>query len=113
MFRHKFTFDIIKDGSGDVFESGTFSDKCGVDDDKLDRVNIDVHFRGSGASLSCNIAGGKTKGTVKLLSGKRTVRCEASSISQDIAFKKPVEIKLDYTFKDSVSKTFTVESTDF
>lgn len=109
----KFTFDIEKTGSGDVFESGAFSDKCTTNNDKLDRINVDVRFIGSGASVSCNIEGSKNTGITKLISGKRTVRCEASGISQDIAFRKPLQIKLDYIFKDSVSKTFTIESSLF
>ena len=108
----KFTFDIEKSGSGDVFESGTFSDKCTVNDDKLNRVNVNVGFIGSGATVSCNLAGSGSKGTVKLLSGKRTVRCEVSSIAQDIAFRKSLQMKLDYVYKDSVTKYFTVESSE-
>src|SRR3989344_837884 len=110
----QFTFDIEKTGSGDVFETGTFSDKCIMDNDRLNKVNVEVNFLRADAGISCTTLSGKNKGIVKLLSGKRTIRCDVSSSSlQDIAFKKPLLVKIDYEYKDSISKTFIVESTEF
>ena len=109
----QFTFDIEKTGSGDVFEPETFSDRCVIDNDKINKIDVDVRFLRSDAGISCSTLGDKSKGVVKLLSGKRTIRCDVSTSGlQEIAFKKPLLIKLDYVYKDSLEKTFTVESTE-
>lgn len=110
----KFTFDVEKTGGGDIFKPGTFSDKCVVNndnDDNMDKADIEVKFSGSGAAASCILSGTRSsKGSIKLIGGKKTVMCEASAIAQDIAFRKQLSIKLDYVYKDSASKVFTVES---
>ena len=107
------TFDIEKKGGGDVFETGSFTDKCFLDNDKINRVDVELHFSGTNIPISCSALDDGSKGTVKLLSGKKTIRCDiATGNLQDVAFRKPLTIKLDYVYKDSASKTFTIESSE-
>ncbi len=108
----QFTFDIVKTGAGDVFPSGNFNDKCTTDDENEDMVDVSIDFIRANLPVSCTTFNGN-EGTVRLSAGRKTVRCEVDTSSlQDIAFEKPLRIKLDYVYKDSVQKTFTVESTE-
>ncbi len=110
----QFTFDVVKVGSGDVFPTGTFSDSCGINSDVDDQVNVNVAFlsRSNNPTIDCSTLNGDT-GVVRLISGKKTVRCTVSTSGlQDIAFERPLRIKLDYVYKDSIEANFLVESTE-
>lgn len=110
----QFTFDIVKAGSGDVYPTGTFKDSCGVNYDVDDQVNVDISFlsRSNNPNIDCSTLNGHS-GIVRLISGKKTVRCTVSTAGlQDIAFERPLRIKLDYMYKDSEETSFLVESTE-
>ena len=103
----KFTFVIETVGIGDVFEPGTFTNVCGVNDDKKDRLTVNVVTRGN-IPIDCTKLNGDI-GTVDLFSGRRSIRCTADTRNlQDIAFLSRINIVTNYAFKESVHKTITV-----
>ncbi|MEK6940488.1 MAG: hypothetical protein AABW49_01140 [Nanoarchaeota archaeon] len=107
----QFIFDVESIGGGDYFPTGNFVDSCTTDERNDDTVNIAVDFIRSDVSVDCTPFGG-SNGEIRLVSGKRTVRCTVdTSNMQEIAFERPMRIKLDYMYKTSKDKTFIVEST--
>jgi hypothetical protein len=111
----KFTFDVVRVGSGDVFDPGAFSNECisndGTRDDE-DKVLVTVSSRGD-LPISCSRLNDGVKGTIELINGRRSVRCDIDTSSlQEIAFERRVNIKLDYYYKDSTTTFLRVADTD-
>ncbi len=110
----KFTFDIEKKGAGDVYEPGTFSSECNEQKDKKDHVRVAVSSVSGTLNVKCRQMNDASEGVVDLITGKRTVSCTVDTGSlQESAFNDAFRIKLTYFYKDSVTKSFTVEHPAF
>lgn len=103
----KFTFDIEKIAAGDIFEPGTFKDKCEVDEDKKDRVLVEVTSAGN-LPITCSRLDG-TRKVVDLIGEKRTISCNVNTAGlQDTAFLRRIRLDLSYMFKDSKTTPLTI-----
>ncbi len=110
----KLTFDIEKKGSGDVYEPGTFTTECNEQKDKKDRLRVFVASVSGTLNVKCRQMNDASEGIVDLISGKRTVSCDIDTGSlQESAFNDAFRIRLTYVYKDSVTKSFTVEHPAF
>jgi len=103
----KFTFEIETVGIGEVFEPGTFSNECGIEDDKKDRLRVKVSSRAN-IPIDCSRLNGD-EGIIELFSGRRSIRCELDTSNlQDVAFLSRINIVSNYFFKESVTRPITV-----
>jgi len=61
------------------------------------------------------LEGGGSSGITRLINGEsRTITCRVdTSTTQEEAFTAPLEIQLDYFYKDSEKILFTVEKSEF
>ena len=108
----KIIFDLQNVGSGKPFSRTAFSSGiCGEDPTKEDFVNVEVRPI-SNVNVRCDKFAGTGSGVVRLNSeGKATVSCDVStSALQDTAFEEPLNINLDYIYKERISKQVTVEN---
>ena len=104
-------FNIENVGEGTVYEKGSFSSgSCSEDMSKEDRLNVEIRPVSS-INFKCARLGGGASGVIKLnTEGKAVVTCEAdTSRLQDTAFEDPLNINLDYVYKERISKALTVE----
>ncbi len=109
----KFDFEVAKVGSGEIYEPGTFRNSCSFDEDKENKVEIEITSPAR-LNIKCSKLDDKNKGVVELIDGKsRTVTCSIDTRGlQEIAFKEIVKIKVRYVYKNSVSTSFVVEDSD-
>jgi len=105
-------FDIENAGAGVVYEKGAFATgSCYEDKKREDRVNVDVSMVGKNLNFKCSKLDNKASGSVKLIDGRTTVSCEASTTSlQETAFESQLNINLDYVYKDYIETNVIVES---
>jgi len=111
-------FNIENVGSGTVYEKGTFSSgDCSESNDNRDKENkLNVEIKPIGgvdiANCECARLGGGSKGVVKLnIEGKAVITCVASTAGlQSTAFEAPLNINLDYDYKERISRKITVEN---
>ncbi len=104
-------FNIENVGEGTVYEKGSFSSgSCSEDMSKEDRLNVEIRPV-SGINFKCARLGGGASGVIKLnTEGKSVVTCEADTSGlQETAFEDPLNINLDYVYKERISKALTVE----
>jgi len=116
--RAKVTFTIINKNKGEVFEQTAFSaskecSKTNEEKDKENKVNVKIKSAEKNLVFECAKLEGKDEGIVRLVDGLTTVTCHISTADlQNTAFESPIEITLDYMYKDSISKNIVVENAD-
>ena len=94
---------------GDVYQAGAFNQVCYGDEDKKNKVNTEVVGTG-GIKFKCDKLSGGNKGVVRLVENKVTISCETDTKGlQEIAFASPVNINLDYVYRESISADIIVE----
>ncbi len=104
-----FTFVVENKGSGEVYEDKTFSDRCTVEYDKIDKVNVKIKSQSGKLSVKCGILDNKDYGVIRLVNSKKTVSCTINTSGlQEIAFEEPFEIILNYFYKQAIGKSLTV-----
>ena len=109
----KLIFDIQNKGTGVAYSRSAFasSSSCSEDPTKEDFVNVEIKPISS-LSVRCDKFAGTASGVVRLNSeGMATVSCDVSTSGlQDTAFEEPLNINLDYIYKERISKQLTVEN---
>ncbi len=110
----KFTFDIEKVGSGDIYNQGKFTmdTGCRVDTRDTDKGKIMVLLSPqSDLVVSCSRLNGGSQGQTKIQdNNKQIVTCEIDTSNlQDTAYSSQMTIKVDYTYKDSIEQDIVVK----
>lgn len=104
-----FKFVVENMGAGVVYEDNAFTDKCEFKQDKKDKVNVKVKSPSGKLDIKCGILSDKDYGVVRLIDGRKTVSCNIKTSGlQETAFEEPLEVVLNYFYKDSVGTGFTV-----
>lgn len=104
-------FDIENVGEGDVYLPDTFSGECSGWEKKKDSLSISVEAVAKNLIVKCTMLGDKSKGDIKLVSGKRKATCRVStSALQDTAFESPFNIKLNYFYKVAIGKEILIQN---
>jgi hypothetical protein len=114
----KITFNIEKVGDGKIYVEDAFSTATGCFDkhdfdDKKDRVTVIVQSQTSNIPIVCRSLGNGNQGVIRLSDDRGTVICDINTGSlQETAFESPINIKVRYTYMDSVEKEFTVKKSN-
>ncbi len=105
-------FDIENAGKGTTYEKGAFATgSCYEDKTREDKVNVDVGVVGKGLNFKCSKLDNRASGSVKLIDGRTTVNCEASTAGlQETAFESQLSINLGYVYKDYIETNVIVEA---
>jgi len=107
------TFIVENKGTGEVYEPDTFKDSCVLKSGVEDRVKVKVKSK-SDLNIKCGILNDGNSGVVKLIGRKRTVSCNIKTSSlQETAFEEPIDITLDYFYKEAIGKDLTVMNTEY
>ncbi len=93
----RFTFDIVKSGSGRIVDS-CFPDEY----DNYEVVSLDIL---QPAGVTCNLDG---RGVTLYEKGKRTVTCEVAANEGD-DYETELSIKLDYNYDRELKKKITIK----
>lgn len=105
-------FELENVGSGEVFGKGAFASQvCEQDPSKENFVNVKLEPV-TDLNIRCSKFGNTDNGAVRLnTEGKATVTCEiATNTLQESAFEEPLNINLDYVYKQRISKAVIVEN---
>ena len=108
----KVIFTIENVGEGVVYEKGALRvGDCSEGSDKENRVNVEIRPV-SNLQFKCSKLGDKSTGVVRLnTEGKATITCDASTSGlQETAFEDPLNINLDYVYKERIKKVMIVEN---
>ncbi len=106
------TFEISNIGAGEVFGKGAFSSgKCDQDKVKENLVHVSIEPV-SDVQVRCDKFANTGEGDLRLTSEKKaTVTCSVNTLKlQENAFEDPVNINLDYVYKERISKGIIVEN---
>lgn len=96
----RFQFTVENVGKGKVVNMCFPEEK----NDETVKVNI---LEPSG--VSCETLGGSNSGEVKLINGKKIIRCEVTA-SKGESYQTPLVIELGYNYDLELSKTITIEN---
>ncbi len=109
----KLTFTISNVGKGQVYSPTTFSDKCVDVSAGKDEVLLEVTSNSAKSGIKCSQLKDTNKGIIKLALKEKVINCNIpTSNIQDIAFEEPVNIVLNYFYKDSIEKQITVVNSE-
>lgn len=111
----KVTFDVENKGLGTPFEPNAFAaGDCYEKEDKKEKVQVRIVPGGSSPlKFECSKLDNQAIGVVRLIEGKASISCEASTSGlQETPYESPLNIYVDYTYKDYASKEITVEDSD-
>ena len=98
--RVQFTFTIEQKGNGDVFKRNTMCKPSESETQFSIKNKVYVSVDTGLPGLRCNgLIGGDTAGYVVLASGKRTINC-VQDVNVESDFEQPVNILLDYNFRN-------------
>lgn len=107
------TFTIENKGNGDVFNIDSFiTGECVESQEKVkkDYVHVKVSSQ-EGLNIKCSKFGDKAEGNVRLVQDLTTVMCKIDTTNlQETTYTSPLDITVDYVYKDFVSKIITVEN---
>ena len=94
--------------SGTVFKSSVMS-SCpgGLQYSDLNVMQYAVSI--SGTTLKCE----PQNGDIRLVNNKATLFCKYENLQKIAAYQTPIEIKLTYGYKNSISKTVEIENLNF
>jgi hypothetical protein len=108
------TFVVENKGSGNVYEENSFSSNCILKQDKKDKISVEIKTRTAKLPIQCGVLEDSNKGVVRLINDRKTISCNIMTTSlQDTAFEEPVEIILDFFYKEAIGKTFTVVNAEY
>ncbi len=100
-----FTFTVKNMGNGEVYTQGsTCNDATRADEDKV-YIEVDT---GLSDPLACQGLGDGTKGTIKLSTGQRIIRC-TQQITDKVDKISVVTIKLTYDYLESKATSVLVK----
>lgn len=106
-------FEIENKGLGVPYTKDTFSGGACLESGNRDnekRVNVKV-TSDDDVSINCNKLDGRSEGVLRLVEGKVILSCDIdTSRLQESTFISPLEITLDYFYKDFVSQEITIEN---
>jgi len=122
----QFSFDVVHSGSGDIFLEDHEFPNCPKSPSqrrgKEDKVNVTVKtglpdvdgVPETGSSLNCvsltdSTSESLSKGSVKLVNGKRTITCTQTLQGSRTDFKKTVDIDLDFNYLDKADRAVLVK----
>jgi len=99
---------------GKVFNVGSFSGgkAClnSEERDNEDYVYVKVKSN-ENVNIDCGKLGGDAEGKVRLTEDKTSIRCRIDTKNlQETAYTSPLDIEVDYVYKDFISKEITVEN---
>jgi len=109
--RTRFRITINNVGGGDVFKPGAeYLTKCspyaatGLSYNEYDYVRLnDVSVAGQSITSSC-----KPSSDIRLISGKATIYCELNNIPSGTAFATPIAVRLNYGYRNWISRDLTI-----
>jgi len=109
------SFDIVHQGSGDVFDPTTVAD-CPKDPtnrrNKVDEIRVTVKTGLAANKLKCvglTDTATQSSEVIKLVNGKRTITCTQELDTGRNDFKKTVDITIDFNYLDSTDKEILVK----
>lgn len=105
----KLSFTITNEGKGEVYSPTAFSDKCLDLSSEKNRVLVEVRSASGQANIKCSQLQENNKGIVKLSLKEKVINCDIPTKGlQDVAFEEPINIILNYFYKESIEKQITV-----
>ncbi len=109
----KVTFLVENKGAGEVYVPGTFTDSCAGHEKDEARLHVALASPSSRISFRCDLFNGASEGDVKLYDKKRQISCIVNTASlQDTAYEDPINIQIDYVYRNALFKTITIENTN-
>ena len=109
----KLTFTIINEGKGNIYGPETFTDKCIDISDEKNKVLVEVNSPSGNKNIKCSQLQNNNKGLIKLALKEKIINCNiATNNLQEIAFEEPINIELDYFYKESIEKQITVVNSE-
>ncbi len=108
-----FTFVVRNKASGLVHPPGTFTNKCVKEEDREDRLKLEV-FSGSGRyNPQCSQLGDKSSGEIRLTNNEKVVRCRLNTINApEGAVEEPINIRATYFYRNAISTDMIVEDSE-
>ncbi|MEM4266565.1 MAG: hypothetical protein QW404_00720, partial [Candidatus Nanoarchaeia archaeon] len=107
----KVTFMIENKGAGETYLQGTFTDSCSGHEKDEAKVHVSLTAPSPRISFKCDLFDGSSQGNVKLYDKKRQVSCTIDTSSvQETAFEAPINIQIDYTYRNAIFKEITIEN---
>ena len=102
-----FSFDVKHVGIGEIVDSCETDD--GTDEEyEQDKVSVEIL---SPSGVECGSLGGGSSGEVYLVKNSAGVNC-ILDIDQDSEYQSLFEAKLEYYYKDTISKKITIKNAD-
>jgi len=110
----KVTFLIENKGAGEIYVPGTFTDSCMGHEKDEARLRVSLTSPSPRISFRCDLFNGASAGEVKLYDKKRQVGCiiDTAGLQQDTAYEAPINIQMDYTYRNAIFKEITIENTN-
>ena len=104
------TFVVENVGSGKVYPDNTFTSECLRKDDKEDRLEVEVRTASGRHNVQCSQLGNKNRGEIRLsLDKQKQIRCRINTGSApNNAVEEPVEIVVDYFYRDAISTPLAI-----
>ncbi len=102
--KFNFQFTIEPKGNGGIYKKGSNCEETRTNENRI-FVSVDTGMSG----LNCvGLDGDATSGYITLYSGKRTITCTQET-ETNTDFEKPVNIKLEYDYKEDISTQVLVK----
>lgn len=106
----RFSFQIDKGGSGNVYLPEQFSSDCHGASDDDEWVRVELSTPGGRVPIKCGSLDESSKGDVKLLNKKRVVSCTIETQGlQENAFEAPLNLDIKYFYRVALEKGLAVE----
>jgi len=108
------TFVVENVGSGKVYPKNTFSSECIRKEDKEDKLEIEVRTGSGRHGVKCSQLGNSNKGEIRLSTDKqKQIRCRIStSGAPENAVEEPINIIINYFYRDAISTPLTIEDSE-
>ncbi len=108
----RLSFLVRNVASGIVYPPNTFSGSCGENDDKEDRLNLEVRIPSGRYKIICNQLGGAF-GEIKLIDNEKAITCRISTSSApENPVEAPINIVASYFYRNAIQKTLIVEDSE-
>lgn len=107
------SFVVKNKGSGLIHPPGTFTNKCVKNEDREDRLKLEV-FSGSGRYFpQCVQLGNKNVGELKLTNNQKVVKCRIDTKNApESPIEEPINIKVSYFYRNAISTPLIVEDSE-